>query len=56
MTDTMASGRLMVARKTNAARKPMKFTTKIGANARYICTERMSELAREMSCPLWTLS
>ena len=28
----------------------------IGAKVRYIWTDRMSELAREISCPLWTRS
>jgi len=27
-----------------------------GANVRYICTERMSEFAREISCPDCTRS
>ena len=36
---------------------PIEHCTKMsGANVVYICTLRMSEFAREISCPDWTRS
>ena len=53
---TKASGTLMESMKANAT-KAMEHCTRImGAKVRYICTERMSELAREMSWPDCTRS
>ena len=53
---TRASGTLIESMKQKAT-IPMQHCTRIsGANVAYICTERMSELAREMSWPDWTRS
>ena len=53
---TNASGTLMESMKPNATIAMEHCTRIMGANVRYICTERMSELAREISCPDCTRS
>ena len=53
---TKASGTLMESMNAKATNAMEHCTRIIGANVRYICTERMSELAREISCPDWTRS
>ena len=53
---TKARGTLMESMKQNATTAMLHCTRMLGAKVRYICTERMSELAREMSCPDCTRS
>ena len=53
---TKASGTLMESMKPKATTAMEHCTRIIGAKVRYICTERMSELAREISCPDCTRS
>jgi hypothetical protein len=53
---TNASGTLIESISTNARIATLHCTRIEGANVRYICTERMSEFAREMSCPDCTRS
>lgn len=48
----MASGTSIASMYANDTSEIPDCTSRYGANARYICTARMSELAREMSCPL----
>jgi hypothetical protein len=53
---TNARGTLIDSISAKARMATLHCTRMLGANARYICTERMSELAREMSCPDCTRS
>jgi hypothetical protein len=53
---TTASGTCTASMRPKANRKLTTCSTISGANVRNICTERMSELAREMSCPDCTRS
>ena len=53
---TKASGTLMESMKAKATSAMEHCTRIMGANVRYICTERMSELAREISWPDCTRS
>ena len=53
---TSASGTLMESMKQKATMAIEHCTRIIGAKVRYICTERMSEFAREISWPDWTRS
>ena len=49
-------GVLIVSMMTKATMNPTNRTEMFGANARNICTARMSELAREISWPVCTRS
>jgi hypothetical protein len=51
-----ARATLMESMKPNATTAMEHWTRMEGAKVMYICTERMSELAREMSWPDWTRS
>ena len=53
---TKASGTLMDSMKPKATRAMEHWTRMDGAKVMYIWTDRMSELAREMSCPDCTRS
>ena len=53
---TKASGTLMVSMTQKAMTAIEHWTRISGAKVMYIWTERMSELAREMSWPDWTRS
>ena len=53
---TKARATLIESMKPKATRAMLHCTRIIGAKVMYICTERMSELAREMSWPDWTRS
>ena len=53
---TKARGTLIQSMKPKATRAMEHWTRIIGANVMYIWTDRMSELARRMSCPDWTRS
>ncbi len=53
---TKASGTSMCSMKPKATMAMEHWTRMDGANVMYIWTDRMSELAREMSCPDCTRS
>ncbi len=53
---TKASGTLIDSMKPKATTAMLHWTRIMGANVMYICTDRMSELAREISWPDWTRS
>ena len=53
---TKASGTLMESMKQKATMAIEHCTRIMGAKVRYICTERISELALEISCPDCTRS
>ena len=53
---TNASGTLVASMYPKATTAMEHWTMINGAKVRYICTERMSELAREISCPDCTRS
>src|SRR5579863_6839986 len=51
---TRANGTLMDNMNPKATTATPHCTRIDGPNVMYICTERMSELAREINCPDWT--
>jgi hypothetical protein len=53
---TRAKGTLMVSISMKATGAMAHWTMIEGPKVRYIWTERMSELAREISCPDWARS